>query len=148
MWMRGWKGIGNCRILKPPRISPRPRNYRMKSGTRRLPLAGWRAQPAATMLLLPALNQMFDITTTRTMTTQMHPPKIIFAMLFVLTLASSLLAGYGMAGGKSRNWITGGFALIMAFAIYVILYLEYPRIGLIRVDAFDQVIMDVRRGWK
>ncbi|MBK8534880.1 MAG: DUF4239 domain-containing protein [Candidatus Competibacteraceae bacterium] len=107
------------------------------------------AQPAATMLLLPALNQMFDITTTRTMTTQMHPPKIIFAMLFVLTLASSLLAGYGMAGGKSRNWIhMGGFALIMAFAIYVILDLEYPRIGLIRVDAFDQVIMDVRAGMK
>ncbi|CDH45911.1 hypothetical protein [Candidatus Contendibacter odensensis] len=107
------------------------------------------AQPAATMLLLPALNQMFDITTTRTMATQMHPPKIIFAMLFVLALASSLLAGYGMAGGKSRNWIhMGGFALIMAFAIYVILDLEYPRIGLIRVDAFDQVIMEVRAGMK
>ena len=42
----------------------------------------------------------------------------------------------------------GGFALIMAFAIYVILDLEYPRIGLIRVDAFDQVIMEVRAGMK
>ena len=32
--------------------------------------------PSAPMLLLPALNAMFDITTTRTMATQMHPPTI------------------------------------------------------------------------
>jgi hypothetical protein len=34
--------------------------------------------------LIPALNQMFDITTTRTMATQMHPPAINFIMLGVL----------------------------------------------------------------
>jgi len=44
---------------------------------------------AATMLLLPALNQMIDITTTRTMAGQMHPPKVIFIMLFGLALAST-----------------------------------------------------------
>ena len=46
------------------------------------------AAPAATMLLLPALNQMIDITTTRTMATKMHPPTAIFAMLFALALAA------------------------------------------------------------
>jgi hypothetical protein len=63
------------------------------------------APPAATMLLLPALNAMIDITTTRTMSAQMHPPTIIFAMLFVVALASALLAGHGLAGGKRRNWL-------------------------------------------
>ena len=104
------------------------------------------AQPAAAILLLPALNAMIDITTTRTMVTQMHPPTVVFAMLFGLALAASLLAGYGMTGGKVRSWFHMlGFALVMAVAVYVILDLEYPRLGLIRVDAFDQALVDLRQ---
>lgn len=103
------------------------------------------APPPATMLLLPALNQMIDITTTRTMASQMHPPLVIFGLLFGLALASALLAGYGMAGGQSRNWLhMVGFTIVMALAVYVILDIEYPRLGLIRVDAFDQVLVDLR----
>jgi len=103
------------------------------------------AQPAAPVLLLPALNAMIDITTTRTMATQMHPPTIVFAMLFGLALAASLLAGYGMTGSKVRRWFHMlGFALVMAFAVYVILDIEYPRLGLIQVAAFDQALVDLR----
>jgi hypothetical protein len=101
--------------------------------------------PQATMLLLPALNQMIDITTTRTMSGQIHPPTLIFALLFGLALTSSLLAGYSMAGTKSRNWLYMlGFAATLAGAVYVILDLEYPRFGLIQVNAFDQALMDLR----
>ena len=46
------------------------------------------------MLLLPALNQMIDITTTRSVAMQNHPPSIIFIMLIFLALLSALLAGY------------------------------------------------------
>ncbi len=107
------------------------------------------APPSATMLLLPALNQMIDITTTRTMAVQMHPPLVIFAMLFGLALASALLAGYGMAGGKSRNWLHMiGFSAVMAVAVYVILDIEFPRLGLIRVNAFDQDLVDLRASMK
>lgn len=104
---------------------------------------------AATMLLLPALNQMIDITTTRTMAAQMHPPMVVFAMLVVLALVSSLLAGYGMAAGKARSWIhMVAFAAIMAVTAYVILDVEYPRLGLIRIDAFDQALVSLRQGMK
>jgi hypothetical protein len=103
------------------------------------------APPDAPILLLPALNAMIDITTTRTMATQMHPPAIVFLMLFGLALAASLLAGYGMTGSKVRCWFhMVGFALVMAVAVYVILDIEYPRLGLIRVDAFDQALIDLR----
>lgn len=104
------------------------------------------APPAAAMLLLPALNQMIDITTTRTMASKMHPPMVIFGMLFALALAAALLAGFGMAGSKSRSWIhMVGFAAVMAGAVNVIIDIEYPRLGLIRVDNFDQVLVDVRQ---
>lgn len=107
------------------------------------------APPPAAMLLLPALNDMIDITTTRTMAVRMHPPLAIFAMLFGLGLASALLAGYGMAGGKSRNWLHMiGFAAVMAVAVYVILDIEFPRLGLIRVDAFDQALVELRATMK
>ena len=104
--------------------------------------------PTATMLL-PALNEMIDITT-RTMATKIHPPAVIFVMLFGVALASALLAGYGMAGGKSRNWLHMlGFAAVLAVAVYVILDLEFPRrLGLIRVDAFDQTLVKLRESMK
>src|ERR1700752_3735328 len=88
------------------------------------------ASAAAPVLLLPALNAMIDITTTRTMAAQIHPPMIIFALLFGLALVSSLLVGYGMAGSKARNWLHMlGLSFVMAVSVYVILDLEYPRLG-------------------
>lgn len=105
--------------------------------------------PAVTSLVISALNTMIDISTTRTMTTQLHPPSIIFAMLGILALASAYLAGFGMAGSKRRSWVhIIAFAGILAITTYVILDLEYPRLGLIRLDAFDQVMIDVRQSMK
>ncbi len=107
------------------------------------------ASSAARTPLLRALNQMIDITTTRTMAVQLHPPVIIFAMLFLVALASALLAGYGMAGGESRRWLhVIGFALVIALSVYVILDIEFPRLGLIRVDAFDQSLVELRESMK
>ena len=92
---------------------------------------------------------MIDITTMRSMAAQMHPPMIIFAMLFGLALATSLLAGYGMAGAKTRSGLhMVGLAAVMAVAVYVILDMEYPRLGLIRVDAFDQALVELRESMK
>jgi hypothetical protein len=107
------------------------------------------AHPDAAKLLLPALNAMIDITTTRTASSQIHPPRIIFILLFLLALASALLAGYAMAEGKGRTWIHMlCFSLAMAAAIYVILDIEYPRLGFIRVDYLDQVLIDLRNSMK
>jgi hypothetical protein len=105
--------------------------------------------PQAPMLLMPALNEMFDIATTRTMALEMHPPPVVFAMLFGLTLIASLLAGAAMAGGKWPSWLhMVGFALVMGISAYVILDLEFPRQGLIRVDAFDHVLTELRDSMK
>src|SRR6266576_1555446 len=84
------------------------------------------SHPAAGWLLLPALNNMIDITTTRTMTLQMHPPRIIYALLFGLGLICSLLAGYRMATGLRRSWLRIlGFTVITVIVVYVVLDIEY-----------------------
>jgi hypothetical protein len=103
------------------------------------------AAPQATVVLLPALTEMIDITTERTWVAQIHPPTVIFVMLFVLALASSLLSGFGMAADKSRSWLhVLCLTLIISITVYVIIDLEYPRLGFIRVDNFDQALVEVR----
>ena len=107
------------------------------------------SSPSTAMLLLTALNQMIDITTTRTMAAQMHPPRPIFVMLGLMVLAGALLAGYGMAAAKNRNWFhILAFAVVNILAVYIILDFEFPRIGFIRIDSFDQVLVDVRQSMK
>lgn len=107
------------------------------------------SEPSSRILVLPALNAMIDITTTRTVATQIHPPTIIFAMLGFVALACALFAGYAMAGSKSRSLVHGvGFVIILTLTVYVILDLEFPRMGLIRVDATDKVLADLRENMK
>ena len=106
------------------------------------------SHPDAAKLLLPALNTMIDITTTREMAANLHPPPIIFMLLFALGLACSFLAGYGMAPSP-RSWThILGFAAVTVITVFVVLDIEYPRRGLFRADAYDQVLIDLRKGMK
>jgi hypothetical protein len=105
--------------------------------------------PSVTSLMLSSLNEMIDISTTRTQASRMHPPGIVFVMLVVLVLASSLLAGYSMSAGKVPSRLhTVGFAVIMSIAVYVILDIEFPRVGLVRIESADQILVDLRNGMK
>lgn len=102
------------------------------------------ASSQATMLMTPALNEMFDNTSTRQMATRNHPPVVIFALLAMLALVSALLVGYGTSANKDRSWFHHViFALAISLSIYVIVDLEYPRLGLIKVDNADQALLDV-----
>jgi len=104
------------------------------------------APPSAAMLLLPALNAMFDIAATRAMSPRIHTPLGIFVVLFVLALVGALLSGYGMAGGRSGSWLhIVCFVLVVVATISVILDLEFPRLGLVRIEVFDQTLADLRQ---
>ena len=103
----------------------------------------------AAMLLLPALNEMIDITATRVAATRNHPPAVIFILLVGLALIGALLVGYGTSVNRGRTWLhTVAFAAILSLTIYVIVDLEFPRLGLIRVDAADQALVDLRASMK
>jgi hypothetical protein len=103
----------------------------------------------APLLLLPALIVMFDITTTRTEAAKIHPPLVTFAMLGALTLACSLFAGYDMSIRRRLNALHSiAFAVALSVTAYVIIDLEYPRLGLVQVTDSDQVLIDLRRGMK
>ena len=105
--------------------------------------------PAVMALVLSALNHMFGMTTVRSAAMQLHPPLTIYLMLVALVLAAALFAGYSMAERNERSLIhVLGFALMMTAAIYVIVNLEYPRKGLIRLNATDKMLLDLRDSLK
>lgn len=103
-------------------------------------------QPVA-LQVLPAIGRMIDISAQRTAALYTHPPPIIFLMLAGLMLVCSVLAGYGMASAKSRNWThTIAFVVILALTFYVIRDLEYPRLpGLVGMNNFDNVLVELRK---
>lgn len=102
-------------------------------------------QPALTALVLDPLNTLFDIATTRRMSTLMHPPLVVYALLSIAALLSALLAGYGLGQAGHRAWLhTGVFIASVGLSVYAILDIEYPRQGLIRIDAADVVLLELR----
>ena len=108
-------------------------------------VAASRDAPQATVILLPALNEMFDIASTRLAATQMHPPLIVFIVLAVISLVCGFLVGFEMGAtpSPSRAHMVV-LAAILALTFYVIVDFEYPRLGIIRIDDFDQLIAGVR----
>ena len=99
----------------------------------------------ARMLLLPALNDMFGAVEKERLARRIHPPIVIYLMLGLTALAAALFAGYGMASGATHNWMyTLGVAATIAIAAYVIIDLEFPRLGLIRIDAIDKTLVELR----
>lgn len=101
--------------------------------------------PPTAGMILHAINEMSDFTTTRQMAAKMHPPTIIFVLLVVLIFASAVLAGFGTARARTRSWLhLLTFATIMGLTVYVIIDIEYPRYGFIKLDAFDEVLISLR----
>lgn len=92
----------------------------------------------ARMLLLPAVNEMFDAVDRERAARRMDPPRVIFMMLGLMALAAALFGGYALSISPTRNWMyIIGVAATISFAVYVILELEYPRLGLVQVDAAE-----------
>ncbi len=96
-------------------------------------------------LLLPALNDMIDVTTSRTIALHTHLPPLIFGLSIVVALLSGLLAGYDMAKRKRRSWLHMMlYAIVIALTVFTFLDLDYPRFGLIRLNAADSALIQLR----
>ena len=103
-------------------------------------------QGDARKLFLPALNKMFDITTTRLIAVQAHPPFLVFLLLSLLSLSAAWIVGYGMAKTSKPSYVhLVGFAILAALAIYVILDIEYLRYGMVTLDAPHQLLNQLQQ---
>ncbi|HTF43885.1 MAG TPA: hypothetical protein VK641_08310 [Terriglobales bacterium] len=106
------------------------------------------AKADAAKLLLPALNAMIDITATRQNAFNMHPPAIVFFLLFAFSCGSAFLAGYSMTARNHSWFYMIALAIAVTATIYATLEIEYPRRGLIRFTDIDQSLIDLRNSMK
>jgi cytochrome c oxidase subunit IV len=90
---------------------------------------------------------MIDITSTRQNVFSMHPPAIVYMLLYLLSCCCAFMAGYGMTG--ESNWLyIVAFALVITATIYATLEIEYPSQGLIRLTHSDRNLISLRNSMK
>jgi phosphotransferase system glucose/maltose/N-acetylglucosamine-specific IIC component len=96
-------------------------------------------------LLLPAINEMIDVTTGRTLALHTHLPLLIFLLLVFVAVLGAMLAGYAMEQRKKRSMFHMVlYAAAIAVTLYAILDLDYPRSGLIKIDTADELLLRLR----
>lgn len=115
----------------------------------------WRATVAAISkgdaryvaeVVLPAVNDMIDVTTERKVALGTHIPGLVLFLLFGVSLFSALLAGAGMSKHGARHLVHGGiFAIAVSLTIYTIMDLDNPRGGLIRLEAAEKILTDLHK---
>lgn len=95
-------------------------------------------------IVLTGLNEMFDITTTRSVALESHPPTTIYLVLIILSLFSALLVGYDLPRSNQRHMLyMVSYAIIISLILYLIVETEMPRIGLITINEADHIISDL-----
>jgi hypothetical protein len=98
----------------------------------------------ATMQMVPALNAMIDIVSTREAGRKSIVPRFILYILFILTFLSSFLTGYGTKGHERRRVLVVAFALMTTLALYMVIDLDRPRQGLINLNSAQQEMINLR----
>jgi hypothetical protein len=97
--------------------------------------------------LLPALNAMIDITTTRRSAGESTIPDSIMYFLFILGFSASFLLGY--ENKSYTDWfILFVFAIMISVTIFTIIDLDRPRSGLIHFEVAVQKLIELRDMFK
>lgn len=114
----------------------------------------WRASIAATKNGVPpplaasyvaAVNDMFDAATSLTAAQRVHPPLAAYVFLGFLALTGAFLVGVNLAAAQRETLLHQFiYAAVMTAALYIIVDFEFPRIGTIRIDQSDALLVAQR----
>lgn len=95
-------------------------------------------------LVLPALNDMIDVNTARTLALRTRLPTLILVLLVFVALLSALIAGYAMAKRRNRSALHMFlYAACVSMTVYAILDLDDPGFGLIRLRPAEQILQQL-----
>jgi hypothetical protein len=107
------------------------------------------ANLAATQQMIPALNAMIDVTTSRLAGEKAKVPQSILVMLFFLALISAFYSGYSEGRKGKIDWLVQiGFCLLVSLVVLFTLDLDRPRRGFVNLDAPNQTIIDLRKNFE
>lgn len=100
-------------------------------------------------LVIQAANDMFDAAEKGLAITTIHPPLVIFLLLFGMAILGALLVGYSISEKEAGGHLhVLSYILLTSLTIFIITNLEFPRVGKIHIERYDKVLMQVRAEWK
>jgi hypothetical protein len=101
-------------------------------------------EPIQTRLLLQSLNEVIDADAARWTAFQNHVPETIIYVIVLVALLVSLIVGYTFGlGGNRQLFSICMLSLAISLVLAVIIDLDRPRAGLIRVS--QQPMLDLQR---
>jgi hypothetical protein len=97
--------------------------------------------------LLTAINDVCDAATARSLSLRTHLPPLALGYLFGIVLVGGLVVGISLAVTGSRQWFHRTIiAIVMTMIVYVIVDLEFPRLGPFQLlEAADEMLVQLRR---
>lgn len=112
-------------------------------------LAKYPVHLAATQQMIPALNSMIDVTTSRLSGEKAKVPQSILIMLFFLAAITSFYSVYTEARKSGVDWlIQFGFCLLVSLVVFFTLDLDRPRRGFVNLDVPNQTIIALRQQFR
>jgi hypothetical protein len=100
----------------------------------------------ASLLVLPAINAMLDVTTARDAALRTHVPIGAFILLVALAFACAFFAGAEMSPSERPSTVhVFMFAATLALTTFVIVNIELPRLGFARLGPLDALLAQARQ---
>ena len=98
----------------------------------------------ATQQMVPSLNEMLDIVSTREGARQAVVPRLIFFVLSILILVSAFLSGYGSKNLERNSVLVMAFAVVTSMALFLVIDMDRPRQGFVNLNAAQQLMINLR----
>lgn len=98
--------------------------------------------------MIPALNNMIDIVTTRDAIKNATVPNSVFGLLFLIILFAGFTVGYSNIKKQKNHILALAFSLTVVTTVCLILDLDRPRRGIIDMSSSEQKIVDLRNLFK
>lgn len=96
---------------------------------------GASARPATIMAVLPPVNDVIDLHSTRVAAGNKHLPSLVLWLLLMCSVLAVGVIGYGCGlSGRRCLPITGSLAILIAATLWTTIDLDHPRMGLIRLS--------------
>jgi hypothetical protein len=98
-------------------------------------VSGVEARPATAMLVLPPLNELFDLLSTRNAATRRHIPPAAMALVLATVALGAAMLGYGQRANSFTVRLSAFVVvLLLAGLVWLIIDLDFPRRGLVKIS--------------
>jgi hypothetical protein len=94
--------------------------------------------------VLPPLNEVIDLHTTRLAAARRHMPTAVMVLLAVAAILAHGVIGYQAGASRKRNLgMTGVLVLLVGLALWATIDMDYPRVGFIQLN--QNPLLDLQR---